>query len=245
MNTKNLLKNLLPVGALLAFTTLANATAVPAGSSGVALGMDTVPSGSAVLASTGGTLSTTNGLGNILTITYTEWVYQDSGSGDLDFVIQATDDSSATGPCTLNGSPSATCAASNDIIDNITTSSFTGNGGVTTDLGYNTSVNGGASLSGTPVQPATGSNIAGIVGFAFNGTPVLPGQQTDYLIIKTNATAFVPGTVSFIDTLVASGAGYGVAPEPNMTALLSLFALGIIGVAYRRKKNVVKNTEVQ
>jgi len=163
-----------------------------------------------------------------LSVTYSEWVYQETG-GTLDFIIQATNNTVANG----------------DIIDRVTTGSFAGNGAVTTDVGFNSSVPGLATISGGYNPGAADrSGVTGpTVGFDFT-TDVPQGGQTDYLIIKTNATWYIPGTVSFQDGVTASGAGFGVAPEPNMTCLLSVLAIGILGIAYRRKKNVVKNTEV-
>ena len=103
-------------------------------------------------------------------------------------------------------------------------------------------------ITGNSPYTADRSSNGNVVAFNFNtGTPdhtINPGGNTLYLIIKTNATQFVPGNVSFQNAVTASGAGYGVAPEPNMTCLLSVLGVGILGIAYRRKKNVVKTNEV-
>jgi len=240
MKKNNLFKRLLPVGALLAFASLANAIVVNPGQSVVLPSVPLpVPAGSTLDANTGvQTVSTTVG-GTSLTVTYQEWVYTDSGTGGLDFIIKATNDGSADPGGTTD-------PASNTVIDTVTGGNFAGDGTVVTNLGY------GVSAANLPVIPvSSGPNGASrtadgsVVGFDFSvAGPVMGGQSTDYLIIKTNATNWAPGTVSFQDSVSVSGVGYGVAPEPNMTALLSVLAIGLVGLAYRRKKNAAKNTEV-
>ena len=220
----------MPVGVLLAFSTLASAALVAPGTSGVVLS-STTETGT-VIASTGSTTVCNVvgcGAGTTLDVTYTEWVFQEAG-GTLDFVIQATN----------NTVPGGT------VIENVTTSNFTGAGTTTTDLGFSTTANGLPTIVGGK-DPVTGDRTLdgpGVVGFNFGiATPVPQGAHTDYLIIKTNQTQYVPGTVSFQDGVTASGPGFGIAPEPNMACLLSVFAIGIVGIVYRRKKNVAKNTE--
>ena len=172
------------------------------------------------------------GAGTTLKVTYSEWVYQEAG-GTLDFVIQATNNTIAGGT----------------VIEDITTSGYAGNGTTTTDLGFNANSAGLPAIVGG-LDPKFGSRTldsdgGGIVGFNYGiATPIAQGKSTDYLIIKTNQTSYVPGTVSFQDGVSASGPGFGVAPEPNMACLLSVLSIGILGIAYRRKKNVAKNTEV-
>jgi hypothetical protein len=226
MTKNNLLKIFMPVGILLAFSSMASATVVPPNTAGTPISTVTVPGGGAFVASTlGNTITTTVG-SDTLTVTYSEWVYQEAG-GTLDFIIQGTN----------------TGAAGQDIIDRVTTGSFAG-GSTTTDVGFNSSVPILAAIVGG-VNPVNGSrSLSGAtVGFDFAANEIPVGGKTDYLIIKTNATQWVPGSVSFQDGVTASGPGFGVAPEPNMACLLSVFAISIVGIAYRRKKNVAKNTE--
>jgi flagellin-like hook-associated protein FlgL len=228
MTKKNVFKYLVPVGVLLAFASLANATVIAPGTSSTPISSVTLPGGGTIVASTGSqTASTTVGT-DILTVTYTEWVYKESG-GTLDFIIQADNSASST-----------------DFIDQVTTSGFAGNGSVTTNVGFNPSAPTLTTITGG-IDPGTGSRLpanGNVIGFGFGTTVVNPGQDTDYLIIQTNQTQFVAGTVSFQDGITAAGIGYGVAPEPNMACLLSVFAVGILGIAYRRKKVAAKNTEV-
>ena len=50
-------------------------------------------------------------------VTYTEWVYQETAGGTLDFIIQAQSNTDST-----------------DIMERVTTGSMTGTGTVTTDV---------------------------------------------------------------------------------------------------------------
>jgi hypothetical protein len=227
MKKTNILK-LMPVGALLVFASMANATLIAPNTASTPISSVTLPGGGTIVASTLNQVASTTVGTDVLTVTYSEWVYKESG-GTLDFIIQA--DNSAT---------------SSDFIDAVTTSGFAGNGSVTTNVGFNASAPLLTTISGG-IDPSTGSRLpanGNVVGFGFGSTVVNAGQDTDYLIIQTNQTQFVPGTVSFHDGITAAGAGYGVAPEPNMACLLSVFAIGILGIAYRRKKIAAKNTEV-
>ena len=230
MTKTTLLKYLVPVGVLLAFSSIADATAVAPGTSGVALAATTETG--TIIQSTADTVCNIAGCGagTTLKVTYTEWVFQEAG-GTLDFVIQATN----------NSVPGGT------VIENITTANFTGSGTTTTDLGFSSTANGLPTIAAGQ-GPEFGSRTLdgpGVVGFDFGIVSTVPqGGQTDYLIIKTNQTEFVSGSVSFQDGVAASGPGFGVIPEPNLACVLSVFAIGIVGIAYRRKKNVAKNTEV-
>ena len=179
------------------------------------------------------TTNTVNNLGfpPVIDVTYTEWVYKETAGGTLDFIIEAKSNSDST-----------------DILERITTGSLAGNGTVTTDVGFSNAVPFiGGTITGNSPYTADRSSNGSVVAFNFNtGTPdhtINAGVNSLYLIIKTNATQFVTGNVGFQNSVTASGPGFGVAPEPNMAALLSVLAVGILGIAYRRKKNVGKNTE--
>lgn len=220
------ISKVLPAGALLVFVSLANATIVAPGGT-VSASPVSVGPGATVVANTGPITLTGTAGPLTLNATYDEVVYSDPTgvcAGCLDFVIQVTDNS----------------PASTDIIQSVTGSGFAL---ATTDVGFNSSVNGGAALS-SPIDPAniTRSNT-GVVSFDYRPGQISPGQQSAYLIIRTDAKQFIPGTVTVQDGVALTGAGYGVAPEPNLTYLLSVFAVGIIGIAFRRKKNAANNTE--
>ena len=217
----NLLKTLLPAGAMLAFTTLASAAIVTPRGSGIENATNnaglTVGAPDTLLASTSGSVTgTQNPPGTTLTIDYTESVFKDNTNctGCLDFVITATND-----------------AASNTILESISAANF--GGASTIWMGFN-----GVGAAPNAVSLSGDGNVAK---FYFAG--VSPGSSTATLVIQTNSTTYVPGSVTFQDGASATGAGFGVAPEPNLTYLLSVLALGILGLAYRRNKNAAKNTQ--
>jgi hypothetical protein len=229
MKKNNLFKRLLPVGALLAFASLANATLVGPGQTVAATPDGALPPPANQVATISGTLVN---VATNLDATYTETVYTDGGvacPACLDFVIKVTN-----------------LAAGKDDIVSVTGSNF-GNAVVTTDVGY---------IAPTVPPPNTDAPMSinrdsvGDVQFSFANLPggtgkgeIPPGDSSYQLIIRTNALAFETGNVSVQDGSTVTAAGFGVAPEPNMAALLSVFAAGIIGIAYRRKKNAAKNTE--
>jgi hypothetical protein len=217
MTKKNLLKLLLPVGSLLAFASIANATLIAPGASGVAgATVSNTWSGPALVNT--GAVTMTNGTESV---TMQEQIFADTGAGlcagCLDWVINVTD---VTGD-----------------VGRVTAAAFSDSPSILTDVGY---------LAGANAAPATvdrnvsvGSSVIG-----FNFAPAIqPGFSSDVLVIKTNVKAFVPGTLSALDGVPVSTNAWGVAPEPNMTALLSVLAVGILGLSYRRKKDA-KKTEV-
>ena len=215
----NLLKTLLPAGALLAFATLASAAIVTPRGSGIENTTDNAgltASGTLLASVSSSATGTQTPPGTTLTIDYTESVFRDNTNcaNCLDFVITATND-----------------AASNTILESISAASF--GGASTIWMGYN-----GVGAAPNDVSLSGDGNVAK---FYFAG--VSPGSSTATLVIETNATTYVPGSVTFQDGASATGAGFGVAPEPNMTYLLSVLALGILGLAYRRNRNAVKDTQ--
>jgi hypothetical protein len=219
MTKNNLIKYLMPVGVLLAFSSMANAIIVAPGGSGAPTGEVATFPGGVMVADTG--IQPAVGVGGNLKLHYEEQVWTDPGNvfcaGCLDFVITASVD-----------------AGSNDPMGSITAASFKG---AQTDIDY---------ILGTgPTNPTNVSRSGDgtTTGWDF-GAGVTPGNHTATLIVQTNARTFQAGVITFQNEDVSRNPAFGIAPEPNMAALLSVFAVGIIGLAYRRKKNVAKNTEV-
>jgi len=201
---------------------MANATLIGPGASGVAAASTSNTWGGPALADTG-SVTVTSGSESVQ---MQEQIFADTGgglcAGCLDWVISVTE---VTGD-----------------IGRVTAGNFSSSALLLTDVGYLTD---GINLAPATVDRTVGGLGPGtsIIGFSF--APAIPaGSSSDVLVIKTNIKAFVPGTLSAIDGIPVSTNAWGVAPEPNMTCLLSVLAVAIFGLAYRSKNKVAKNTEV-
>jgi len=231
MTKKHLYKTLLPVGVLLAFSTLASAALIPTGSGTGAPENTTInpgmtETGTPIAASLiGGTNTNTIG-GTTMIVQWTEEVYVDNTNcpGCLDFVITAKN-------------VSAPLASGGDTINTISASGFDTHNSPLVWLGYETPAN----VTAAPLDVSRTPD-GSTVGFYFAAQN--PGSTLATMIIETEATTYLPGTLSFQDGVTVAVSAWGVSPEPNMACLLSVLAIGILGVAYRRKKNAAKNTEV-
>ena len=145
-------------------------------------------------------------------------VYNDGGT--LDFYYQV-----------VNSSTSATALA------RMTANTFTG---FTTNSAFiaNGHTLGGTSFVDGTVMPVTSDSTGAVIGFSFY--PVItdeiqPGQESNVLIISTNAKSYSNGNAAIIDggsTFVNAFQPTGV-PEP---ATLGLLGLGLIGVASLRRR---------
>ena len=194
-----------------------------------------------LLASTGPTTVSTTISGTTLTVTYVERVYSDPlglCAGCLDFVIQAINDSVPTGGF----------AGSNTTINHVTTGNYSPlQGPLDLEMGSNTGAAGLFTSDGLGLLPPgaiapteverTADGSTPEFDFGVGGVPPgpPPGTQTTYLILKTTALSFIPGTVSFQDGVTAAGAAFAPAPEPRMVGFVLLGMLAIVAV-YRRKR---------
>lgn len=154
--------------------------------------------------------------GNPLSATFSEWVYLDSTTGDLDFVYQFTN--------TTN--PSQLTAQYQGVITDVTMASFAT---YTTNVGYEAG-------TGTPAStvPDTVKRSADVIDFSFGTASTFgPGDVSPILVVDTNATTFDIGTVGVIGGVGGDGVGKGpslnTAPEPLSMSLMGagLFMFGL------------------
>jgi len=185
-----------------------------AGSTATLPGLDTYPPGSVEDGvELNKNFTSVNGL---FTGTLDTWVYTDSVSGDLDFVYQLLN--TTTGPA--------------DSLDRLSVSSF---GGWSSDVDY-------APIPTNPngVGPTSGDRLGGVIGFNFTGDEIAPGEISDYLIVKTNATQVGEGTGSIIDGDSAQAevqVPFGIAPMPE-PASLGLLVIGAGMLSARRRRRI-------
>jgi hypothetical protein len=164
--------------------------------------------------------------------TYTEWVYRDtsgtvsaSGGGAglcqncLDFFIEVS-----------NAGPG--------VEERISTASFAG---FTTDVGYSTvGVAGGPAAQSGGIVPNDVDRSAdgSVVGFNYTTANIMSGQNTVLLEIQTNATNYIPGTISVQDGTSGFNSAFAPtsAPEPGTMALLGLGLIGLGMAKVNRNK---------
>lgn len=141
----------------------------------------------------------------------------------------------SAGNCLTFGIQVNNSATSRDGIETVTTGPFSSL--FTYNVGYSVA-NGG-------VAPLYINDTAnGTMSFNFTSTGntsnlINPGQSSDYLLIQTSATNYVPGSISFQDNQTATVAGFiptaAAVPEPATWGLM-LVGFGAIGAAGRRRK---------
>jgi hypothetical protein len=144
--------------------------------------------------------------------TYSAYVVKES-SGTLDFVYKFENDASSASK-----------------LERMTAYNFAG---FTTNVGY---VAGTGDVAPFSADRTTDGKV---VGFNFLAPrSVSPGDNTDIMVIKTDATNFTAGTYTFQDggaTTVAAYAPALATPEPSSLLSLGLGGIVVFGIARRRK----------
>jgi len=157
-------------------------------------------------------------------------VYQETGSGTLDFYYQVVLNTTSTN-CGGGGQPGCDPLSRETNIDY-------NNGGPWTTWAATRGDAVDVFSAGT-VFPITADRNAGgnVVGFSFqppDGAKIQPGQTSAILIVSTNATDYSLGAASVIDGGVTTVSAFqpGAVPEP---ATMALFGLGLLAVAGIRR----------
>ena len=153
--------------------------------------------------------------------TIDEVVAIDSITNDLDFIFQVHNDATSLEP-----------------IAQISSGFFDG---FTTDVGYSSRILLLAMGVGTRFPIDDTRSFDGHIGFDFAGFfgPLLAGQTTDLLVIKTNATSFIAAPVNLQEfNNIATAEGFGPtvasAPEPSSLVLFGSGLLGLVGLLRRK-----------
>jgi hypothetical protein len=124
-----------------------------------------------------------------------------------------------------------------DPIEDITTTSFAG---FTTDVGICTlCANLIAPVGPTKYAPGAidRSGSGSVVGFDFNNQAIDDANMTYLLVIRTNATTWVPGSTQVLDGGVDTVFSYapGVA-VPDAGSTLALLGLGMLSLGYLKRR---------
>ena len=194
------------------------------------------PGGPIAVPVVGGALSTgvlqfsisgTYSLATGQTGTYTANVYRDSGG--------------PFGPGTETFAYQFTASAASGVlpIERVTMSNFAG---FSTDVVIDpaTNIQGAGPVASKLADSATRDATGSVVGFNFNpANAVLGGQRSLTMVIRTNATAFIPGLFAFIDGSTDTEPGLapangGPVPAPTSAATGLLVGLGTLAMAFRR-----------
>jgi len=144
--------------------------------------------------------------------TLTSNVYRES-NGWLDFTYQFSS-STANPPNNTDGITTFTGAGFNYLFANADDQTVAG------DVSPNT----------VQRDPATSNGLNDTIRFLFfpGGSPVLPGQSSDLLVVKTHATSFYEGTASLIDSTTANVQAPMPVPEPATVAVLTMGLAGLM-----------------
>lgn len=149
--------------------------------------------------------------------------------GGLVFIYQVKDTTGAVGKVSMTSY--ATWGTNASAVDSSTQNSNNPPG----TSAWLPSTSHGSLFGTTPIaRTSLGADNGATVSFNYNDGVFGPGDVSQVMIVRTNATTFSAGSISVIDGGTADMIGYAPGPEPSSFVLMGLTGLSFSGMGIRR-----------